>query len=177
MPGPRPPSITLLPRQRAVLEHLARRATSPQRTVRRAQILLATAEGATNTQVATRLGLDRETVRIWRLRWQGGAERLGAAEAQADDKTLRTIIEDTLSDQPRPGTPATFTPEQLCQLMAVACESPQDADRPVTRWTPRELADEVCQRGIVERISPRTVGRFLKRSGHTTTSVPILAQQ
>ena len=211
MPGPRPPSITLLPRQRALLEHLARRATSPQRTVRRAQILLATAEGATNTQVAARLGLDRETVRIWRMRWQGDAERLAAAEAQADDKTLRTVIdretagiwrtrwlqasekltaadiqaddktlraliEDVLADAPRPGPPATFTPEQLCQLMAVACESPQDADRPVTRWTPRELADEVCQRGIVERISPRTVGRFLKRSGHPTASVSVLAQ-
>lgn len=177
MPGPHPPSITLLPRQRAVLELVARRATSPQRTVRRAQLLLATAAGATNTQVAARLGLDRETVRIWRLRWLGDAERLGAAAAQADDKTLRTMIADTLSDKPRPGTPATFTPEQLCQLMAVACESPQDADRPVTRWTPRELADEVCKRGIVERISPRTVGRFLKRSGHTTASVPVLAQQ
>jgi putative transposase len=176
MPGPCPPSITLLPRQRAVLEHLERRATSPQRTVRRAQILLATAEGATNTQVAVRLSLDRETVRTWRTRWQGATERLAAAELQADDKTLRTVIEEILLDKSRPGTPAIFTPEQLCQLVAIACESPQDSDRPVARWTPRELADEVCTRGIVESISPRTVGRFLKRSRPTAASVPVLAQ-
>ena len=31
---------------------------------------------------------------------------------------------------------ATFTPEQLCQLMALACESPEVSGRPVTRWTP-----------------------------------------
>src|SRR5262245_30642799 len=120
MPGPRPPTITLLPRQRAVLEHLARRATSPQRPVRRAQMLLATAAGAPNTQGATRLGLDRETVRLWRLRWQEGAERLGGAAAPADAKTLRTMIEAPLSDQPRPGPPATFPPEPPCPLRAVA---------------------------------------------------------
>ena len=158
MPGPRPPSIILTPRQRAALASLARRATSPQRTVRRVQTILMAADGANNQQVATRLGIDRETVGIWRTRW------------------LQALIEDVLADAPRPGTPATFTPEQLCQLMALACESPQESGRPVTRWTPRELADEVCRRGIVETISPRTVGRFLKRSGFTAAFVPLLAQ-
>ena len=81
-----------------------------------------------------------------------------------------------LADEPRPGTPATFTLEQLCQLMALACESPEVSGRPVTRWTPHESADEVGRQGIVDVISPRTVGRFLKRSGLTAASVSVLAQ-
>jgi putative transposase len=134
------------------------------------------ADGANNQQVATRLGIDRETAGIWRTRWLQASERLAAADTKADDKTLRELMEDVLAEAPRPGTPATFTPEQLCQLMALACESPQESGRPVTRWTPRELADEVCRRGIVDTISPRTVGRFLKSSGATAALVPLLAQ-
>jgi len=39
--------------------------------------------------------------------------------------------------------------------MAVACEPPGDSGRPISHWTPRELADEASKRGIVERISAR----------------------
>ena len=47
------------------------------------------------------------------------------------------------------------------RIMALACETPALSDRPVSNWTPRELADEAVKRGIVEQISPRTVERFL----------------
>jgi transposase len=106
------------------------------------------ADGANNQQVASRLGIERETAGIWRTRWPQASEQLAAADAQADDK----------------------------QLVALACESPQESGRPVTRWTPRELADAVCRHGIVEAIAPRTVGRFFKRSGLTAAFVPLLAQ-
>jgi hypothetical protein len=32
----------------------------------------------------------------------------------------------------------------------------------VSHWTPTELAAEAIKRGIVEKISPRSVGRFLR---------------
>ena len=51
---------------------------------------------------------------------------------------------------------------QVAQIIGVACELPEESDRPVTHWTPREVADEVIQRGIVESISPRHVDRVLK---------------
>ena len=66
------------------------------------------------------------------------------------------------TDEPRPGAPATFTFEQFMQIMALACETPAASDRPVSVWTPRELADEAVKWDIVEQISPRTVERFLK---------------
>ena len=61
-------------------------------------------------------------------------------------------------------------------ILAVACEPPENSGRPVTHWTPRELADEVIKRGIVASISPRQVGRFLKWGRVAAASQPLLAQ-
>ena len=66
-----------------------------------------------------------------------------------------------LADAPRPGAPATFTLEQITQLYALACAPPEQYGRPISHWTPRELADELVNQGIVERISGRHVGRLL----------------
>jgi putative transposase len=85
------------------------------------------------------------------------------AEQNDDDKQLRQLIVEALSDEVRKGRPAIFTPEQICQIIAMACEQPEDSQRPISHWTPREVADEVIKRGIVTSISPRTVGRFFKR--------------
>ena len=134
MPGPHPPFILPTPRQRAILEHLGRRATSPQRTVRRVRTTSMAADGIHNQQVAARIGIDRETASIWRTRWLQASAKLATVETEADDKTLQALVEDVLADEPRPGTPATFTPEQLCQLMALACESPEIR-------TPRDALD------------------------------------
>ena len=75
---------------------------------------------------------------------------------------LETAIEEVLSDHPRSGCPGTFAPDQIARILAVACEPPADSGRPVTHWTPTELAEEVVARGIVPSISVRHVGRFLK---------------
>ena len=74
-----------------------------------------------------------------------------------------------LSDEQRPGGPAKFSLEQIVQIVAVACEQPQSSIRPINHWTPRELAQEVVKRGIVQEISPHSVRRFLKR-GYTATA-------
>ncbi len=89
------------------------------------------------------------------------------AEASSScEKVLRECIEDVLADAPRSTTPATFAPEQICRIVALACEDPgEESGRPVTHWTTAELADEAVKRGIVESISPRSVGRFLGRGG------------
>jgi transposase len=66
-----------------------------------------------------------------------------------------------LQDAERPGAPLTFSPEQQTTLFALACEDPARSGRPISHWTPRELADELIKRQIVESISPRHVGRLL----------------
>ena len=171
MPGPKPTSIELTARQRSILERFTRRQTSPQRLVRRCRIVLEAADGANNTQIGHRLNIQRSTARTWGERWAAAAPGLLLAEEEGiDDKDLTELIEQVLADEPRPGTPGTFEAEQIAQIIAVACEDPQKSGRPVTHWTPRELADEVIKRGIVDSISPRSVGRFLKGSGLETPS-------
>jgi putative transposase len=178
MPGPEPTSIGLRARQREILERLARRETSPQRLVRRCKIVLQAVDGASNTQVAQRLKIQRGTARTWRERWAAAAPALLLAEEEGiDDKGLAELIEQVLADEPRPGVPGVFEPEQIAQVIAVACEDPQESGRPVTHWTPQELADEAIKRGIVSSISPRSVGRFLKRSGLETPSESLLAER
>jgi putative transposase len=175
MPGPAPQSIAVTARQRAVLERTVRRDTSPQRRVRRARIILAAVAGANNEEVGRRVGVTEETARLWRGRWAAAGEALRAAEAEGDDRALAAVVVGVLADEPRSGAPARFAPEQFCALMALACTPPAQAGRPIDRWTPRELADEAARRGIVARISPTTVGRFLGRGRPAAAPQPLLA--
>ena len=172
------PRVQLTTRQRACLEQIARRQTSPQRLVRRAKILLALETGANQCHVRRQMHLNRGTVQVWCRRWRALAPKLEQMEAdEGSDKALPTMIVEALTDHPRPGTPATFTAEQIVQIVAVACEDPADSGRPVSHWTPREVAEEVRKRGIVETISTRSVGRFVKSGGFTSASGRVLAQR
>ncbi len=161
MRGPHPPAVSLSARLRAVLEHLARRQTGPQRLVRRVRIVLGAAAGLNNDQLARQLGSSRGRVRTWRTRWLTAAPRLeAAAAAGTDDRLLAQLVAAALADAPRSGAPLTFGAEQVVQIVAIACEPPPASDRPTSHWTPREIADEAVTRGIVPTISPRAVERF-----------------
>lgn len=161
-PGPQALPIKLTERQKITLAQITRRQTASQNLVRRAKIILTIAEGFNNQQTGQRLTHHRETVRVWRERWLKARPTLLTAEKEkVGPQEWLGLIEMVLSDAPRSGTPATFSPEQIVHIVAVACEKPQLSDRPISHWTPRELADEVSQRKIVTTISPRSVGRFL----------------
>ncbi len=166
--------ITVSARQQAILEKWTRnRAGKAYCLIERAQVILMSAEGVSNTVQGRRLNVDRQRARRWRTRWAENEERLAAAEQEGvSEKDLTQLLSSLLSDDERPGTPPTFTAEQLTQIIGVACELPEESGRPVTHWTPRELADEVIRRGIVEAISPRHVDRVLKGGicAHTRAS-------
>src|SRR3954454_18883398 len=163
MGGPPPATIDLSTRQRALLEQLRQRQTAPQRLVRRVRIVLALATDPCLLTTARDLGLNRLSVRLWRDRWRDAAEALAQAEKDdLSDPQFLGLIAAILDDAPRPGGPATFSPEQIVQIVAVACEPPEKSGRPIGQIVARELADEARKRQIVPAISPRTVGRFLK---------------
>jgi putative transposase len=178
MSHPQAVPLAVSPTQLALLQRLARRQTADQRLVRRASILLALAADPGVETAARRLGLTRLTVRHWRDRWLQAVPQLQQAEQeQAPTPELLALIERVLTDAPRPGTPATFTPEQIVQVVAVACEPPEQSGRPIDHWTSRELADEVKKRHIVPDISPRSAGRFLKRGRSAAAPQPVLAER
>ena len=173
-----PPQLYVSEKQELILQRILRRSTSPQSLVLRAKIVRAGTEyGRRDTQIGRELHCSAQTVSTWRHRWVDAWDKLMAIEATDDEPELEAAIVEVLSDRPRPGSPAKFTAEEITQIIQVACEAPTLSGRPITEWTPRELADEVVKRGIVASISPTQVGRFLKRGGVETASEPILAQQ
>jgi putative transposase len=176
MRGPRAAALQVSPAQEELLRRLQRQQTADQRLVRRASIILALAANPCVDAVARQLGLTRVTIRHWRDRWLAATPALQRAEQDQAPPQLRRLLEHLLDDAPRPGTPATFSPEQIVQIVAVACEPPEESARPISHWTSRELADEVKKRRIVADISPRSVGRFLKRGRVTAAPEPLLAQ-
>lgn len=164
MSGPKAPKIELSPQLERVLEAIANTPSNPHRLVVRAQIVLLAAAGESNAQIGRRLGLSTDTARKWRKRWLAAEARLSAVAEGGKEKEIRSLVEAVLSDAPRTGRPDTFSPEQLVAIVAVACEDPRQSGREISHWTARELADEVMQRQIVEKISPRHVGRILEEA-------------
>lgn len=162
MPIPQAKRIQLSEGEQRILEAIVRQSSAPQWLLKRSQVILKAASGATTSSIAAATGQRRDTVQRWRDRWYASQ---GEREQAENDKALRQVIEQTLSDAPRPGAPATFSAEQIVQIVALACEVPEASGYPVSHWTPREVAQEAVKRSIVARISERQVGRFLKRGG------------
>ncbi len=153
MRGPKPPAITLTEVEHRELQQLVKRHTTPQQIALRARLVLAAADGLNNAQVANQEAISVDTARHWRTRWL----RLQPV------KLAELSVEERLADSPRSGKPPTITDEQVCQIVALACEAPERSGLPISQWSGREIAEEIQRRGIVERISGRHAVRLLKR--------------
>ena len=161
MRGPKPPPLSLSDGERRALERLVRGHQTGQQMAKRARMILAAAAGQNNSEIARAEGTDADVVRRWRRRW---------LRLQAVSLADLTVAQ-RLADGPRPGTPARITAEQVCQIVALACEQPKE--RPISQWTGRELADEIMRRGIVDPISPRHAARLLKKGISSRTASAI----
>src|SRR3972149_210806 len=122
--------IMLTEKQSRILQQIRHSTTTPQRLVERAGIILLAFTGLLNVDIANEIGLARKQVGLWRRRWQQSFDALVAIESRETQAELRRTIEDVLSDAPRSGSTGTFTAEQVTQIMAVACEPPDDTGRP-----------------------------------------------
>ncbi|WP_409333298.1 IS630 family transposase [Trujillonella humicola] len=138
-----PYRVVLTDQERRVLVKRAGSERAAHRDVQRAQIVLAAADHASNAEIARRVGVCEDTVRKWRSRFC--AQGLPG-----------------LVDRPRPGRQRTFPKTVEAEVKALACELPAESDVPLARWSYTELAAEAISRGVVESISPSTVGRWLR---------------
>jgi transposase len=103
---------------RETLEGWTRRSKSANALATRARIVLLSARGASNTEIADRLGLTQHTVGKWRARYLASGL-------------------DGLLDEPRPGAPRTVTDEDVDRVVTLTLETvPDDA----THWSTRALA-------------------------------------
>ncbi len=149
MPAAKALPIELSPDHERQLKALVRAHSTPQKLAERARIILLASNGRGVSETAEELGIWRKTAGHWRRRWGEAAASAGVAER--------------LSDALRCGAPATRTPEQICQIMALTCEDPERLDIPISHWSQSELARQAVSRGIVKSISHGSVGRFLKK--------------
>jgi len=107
--------------ERATLEAIVRAPTSEQRAVRRARVVLCSAQGMAIERIAAETGVAPMTVRLWRRRY---AER-GLAG---------------LVDEPRPGRPPVYSHAQRERVIARTLEPPPEG---LTHWSAARLAKEV----------------------------------
>ena len=162
--GKKPEKVTISQKQDQVLKKLIKRPSTAQKIALRGRIVRKCAKGARIQHIADDEKVTVSTVKKWRRRWKEATSYLAEIEAEGQLKEMEAAVEQVLADQPRSGSPVKFTAEQVCQIVAIACEPVEESERPVTEWTARELADEAIKRGIVSSISTRQAGRFLKRS-------------
>jgi putative transposase len=142
-------SVIVRSKQRRELEQLVRTHSTSQQLAMRARVILRAADGVGVRESGRELGVWPKTVRYWRERWRQAAKKQPVPER--------------LADAPRSGAPATFTPQQICAVVAMTCEKPSESERPISHWSQREIAAEAMRRSLVVSISQRSVGRFLKK--------------
>ncbi|MGH3969824.1 MAG: IS630 family transposase [Mycobacterium sp.] len=123
--------LTLTDPEREQLLRWERRRKSSQALALRSRIVLACAQGAANKDVAAICGVSANTVCKWRRR---------CCELRLDG----------LSDDPRPGRPATITAERVEEVLVATLEStPENA----THWSRSKMA---ARSGLSES----TIGRI-----------------
>src|SRR5215831_11818473 len=119
-PGPKAVSIVLTAAERRELAGWATRRKTQQALALRARVILAAADGESNTRIAETLGIRRLTVVKWRARFV--ADRTGG-----------------LADGRRSGAPRRISNEVVEQAVRkTLAERPRDA----THWSTRSLAQE-----------------------------------
>jgi len=136
-----------------VIEKLAHARTAAARLVERARIMLLAHQGHWVPAIAYQLQLTAITVRTW-------LKRFNAAGLAA------------LTDQPRSGRPATYTPQQVAEVIATALTPPEHLGLPFASWTLDRLEAYVNeQQGIAikrSRIDDLLIAEGLRWRTHET---------
>ncbi|MEO1495569.1 MAG: IS630 family transposase [Planctomycetota bacterium] len=115
-------AIELTDAERAKLAAYVRRATTPQRLVKRARVVLLAADGMANQDIAREVGMARGPVGRWRKRF--AEQRLPGIE----------------KDAPRPGNPSPDRAELTEKILEATTQTePEHA----THWSTRTLAGEL----------------------------------
>ena len=124
-------AIDLTDAEERALRGVLRTPSVSQQQALRARIVLRAAEGATNTRIASEVGVSLPTVGLWRRNF---AER-----------RLQGLV-----DAPRSGRPREIDDDEVQRVLAMTLESPPDGS---THWSVRRLA-------AATGISPTTVHRI-----------------
>ena len=132
--------------ERQELERIVSSGHNPARMIRRAQILLRTAEGWTDEKVAAALGVARQTVLV--VRRQAIQEGVRNALSHRSGRKVGEV-------------PKALDGAAEAHLIALTCSEPP---RGRDRWTLRLLAGRMVELGYVPAVSHETVRQVLKKT-------------
>src|SRR5436309_6929241 len=105
-------AVILSEKEQEGLLQITKRHRSEQQVVLRARIVLLAAQGSANARIARELGVNVDTVRLWRDRWGG---------VQGIDLETWGLLQ-RLQDAPRPGGRRKFSTGQPRPMAAPARE-------------------------------------------------------
>jgi len=129
--------------EREILLGLTRKGKTAARRLKRAQILLAAADGRTDQTIAATVRCSVATVERTRKRFAAGG------------------LDWALSEAPRPGAKRKLDGKQEAYLVALACSDPPAGRE---HWTMQLLADRLVTLAVTDAISDETVRRLLKKT-------------
>jgi putative transposase len=154
--------ITLSDSERKILEDLAKGTHTPLHLIKRSQIILMAACGATNQEIERKLELSNHTVIKWRGKYFKTAADLAALSEKSPAK-LKSALLHVLSDAQRPGTKRRVSDEQVAKILALYQKEPRLLGLPFAKWSCASLKKEAVARGIVDTISITQIRRYLKK--------------
>ena len=169
MAGKRSQEIVLTEREKSTLKGIASMTTTQFRYRQRIQIVLDAVGGKSNLLIAKEKGVARAFVQRWLTRWEQASDELKELENEEKNHKYVDGILKIFTDKVRAGSPAKFTAIQVCNIIAIACEKPEDSKYPVSHWSRGLIVEEAIKRGVVANISKTQVGRFLKSSRSKAT--------
>lgn len=167
-------AIEISNRQYDILDKVQNSNNCGIRQHQRINIILLASQGIANKEVARLLNINLNTVKKWRNRWEIAHPKLQSFEKGLDnigvkDTVLRKKMLEILKDSPRSGTPARITIAQKEQIVALACEQPEDYGIQKTDWTLKDLQKVVLEKQILPTITSVYIGRLLKNKQAPTS--------
>lgn len=146
---------------KTILSSFSRSRSLPASLVKRSKLILLSSQGFSNQDIAVKVGLHYNHVATWRSRFLQALPSLRDIESGTPDQ-LEEEIRLLLSDRKRSGAPSTFTQEQIIRIIDLACKNPCDFGYEASHWSLSLLVTEIKKQGIADRISEKSVSRFLK---------------
>ena len=146
---------------KTILSSFSKSRSLPASLVKRSKIILLSSQGFSNQIVAAKVGLHYNHAAAWRNRFLQALPSLRDIESGTPDKPEEEIRL-LLSDRKRSGASPAFTPEQIIRIIDPACRNPCDFGYEASHWSLSLLVTEIKKQGIADRISEKSVSRFLK---------------